>query len=413
MEPTRTEKSGTAPVRVVFWAGSFERAGTQQFLLELLRRIDRGRFEPIVFSTKPEGELLPDIESLGVPVHAFGKWRGPLAPTTLRDASRAVRFLRSERIQILSCMLGITTIFGPFVGRMAGVPVVVNNQRNLTYWFSGGVREKVYRYVNRHLVDAVLVNGDTARRELIDRFATPDEKIIEIGAGIDTIRFAGADPDEELSRRLGLSGRRVVGIVGKLSPVKNHRLFLDAAAAIAAVRDDVEFLIVGDGSLRAELEDRAAAPGLEGRVHFVGAREDVPSILKLLDVFVLSSRSEGMPNAVMEAMAAGLPVVATGVGGVPEIVDDGVTGILVADGDVRRLTDSVLGLLSDPARAELMGSAGGELARERYDVRAAVRRVESAFDALLRAAEGRRVEVRSRGGAESAAGGSPEGGGKS
>ena len=231
MGTARTQDGEQRPARVVFWAGSFERAGTQRFLVELLRRMDRQKFEPIVFSIRPEGALLPDIESLGVPVHEFGAWSGPLAPATLRDLSRAALFLRRERVQILSCMLGITTIFGPFVGRVAGVPIVVNNQRNLTYWFSGGVRERAYRYVNRHLVDAVLVNSGMARRELIDRFATPAGRIIDIGAGIDTGRFASAGCDEALRNRLNLSGKRVVGIVAKLSHVKNHRLFLEAACA--------------------------------------------------------------------------------------------------------------------------------------------------------------------------------------
>lgn len=371
------------PARVVFWAGSFERAGTQRFLLELLRRIDRRKFEPTVFAIKPEGELLPQIECLGVPVHTFGAWSGPLAPTTLRDALRAALFLRRERIQILSCMLGITTILGPFVGRLAGVPVVVNNQRNLTYWFSGGARERVYRFVSRHLIDAILVNGDMARRELVGRFGVSPDKIIDVGAGIDADVFAGARPDERLRKELGLDGKRVLGTVGKLSAVKNHMLFLEAAAAVASRRENVEFLVVGAGRLGPELRERAIELGLGRRVHFLGEREDVPSILKLLDVFVLTSRSEGVPNAVMEAMAAGLPVVATRVGGVPEIVVDGTTGVLVDEGDSEKLAEAMLGLLDDPARAELMGNAGAQIARDRYDVGAVVTRVESAFGALM------------------------------
>ena len=413
MGTARTQDGEQRPARVVFWAGSFEWAGTQRFLVELLRRMDRQKFEPIVFSIRPEGALLPDIESLGVPVHEFGAWSGPLAPATLRDLSRAALFLRRERVQILSCMLGITTIFGPFVGRVAGVPIVVNNQRNLTYWFSGGVRERAYRYVNRHLVDAVLVNSGMARRELIDRFATPAGRIIDIGAGIDTGRFASAGCDEALRNRLNLSGKRVVGIVAKLSHVKNHRLFLEAASAMASERGDIEFLIVGDGPLRGRLETLASKLGLESRIHFLGASDEVSSVLKLFDVFVLSSRSEGVPNAVMEAMAAGLPVVATRVGGVPDIVLDGTTGILVDTDDSRAMADAVLGLLSDPARAELMGTAGAEVAREKYDIGAVVSGVENVFDALLSAVRAGGAPVPLCRGDAAAGADSPEGGGKS
>ena len=386
MGTKRPQNDERRPARVVFWAGSFERAGTQRFLVELLRRMDRRRFEPIVFSIRPEGALLPDVESLGVPVHEFGAWHGPLAPATLGDLSRAAFFMRREGVEILSCMLGITTIFGPFVGRLAGVPVVVNNQRNLTYWFSGGVREKVYRYVNRHLVDAVLVNSGMARRELVERFATPADRIMNVGAGIDTSVFSSASGDEALRNRLGLSGKRVVGIVAKLSHVKNHKMFLEAASLMTSERDDIEFLVVGDGPLRGRLEKLSGELGLGGRVHFVGASDDVPSVLKLMDVFVLSSRSEGVPNAVMEAMAAGLPVVATRVGGVPDAVVDGETGILVDPDDSRGVADAVLGVLADPRRAESMGVAAAKLAADRYDVGAVVKCMEDVFSALLCAA---------------------------
>ena len=386
MELQGGQRGEKAKVRVVFWAGSFERAGTQRFLLELLRRLDRERFEPIVFAIKPEGELLPAITSLGVPVHAFGAWSGPLAPATLRDVLRAVLFLRREKVQILSCMLGITTILGPFVGRLAGVPVVVNNQRNLTYWFSGGVREWSYGFVNRRLVDAVLVNSGTARQELIDRFGVDSEAVVDIGVGIDATRFTDATPDAGLRAELELEGKRVVGIVAKLSPVKNHSMFLEAAAAMTSQRDDVEFLIVGDGPLRSRLEKKASELGLGGRVHFLGAQEDVPSILKLMDVFVLTSRSEGAPNAIVEAMASGLPVVATRVGGVPEIVVDGTTGLMVGEGQAGDLASAVLGLLADPERAKLMGDAAAERALKRYDVSVVVRGLEDVFDALLCAA---------------------------
>ena len=374
---------GGAPAKLVLWAGSFESAGTQRFLLELLRRMDRERFTPIVFSMLAEGELLPEIEALGVPVHEFGTGRHILSPRTIRDLSRAAAFLRRERVDVLSCMLGLTTLVGPFVGRAAGVPVVVNNQRNLSYWLRGGVRESVYGFVSRRVVDAVIVNSTAAASELAGRFGVPESKVENIGVGTDLERIESARPNEELRRDLGLGDSKVVGIVAKLSPVKGHRHFLKAAALISKAHGDVSFLIVGDGPERTRLERTADELGLSEKVHFIGVRDDVPAVLKLMDVLVLSSLSEGSPNVVLEGMAAGVPVVAVRVGGVPEVVEDGVSGLLVDPGSAPGFSNAVLRLLNDADRAREMGKKGRAIAVENYDINRVVARVEDVFSSLL------------------------------
>jgi len=383
---------GGAPAKLVLWAGSFESAGTQHFLLEFLRRMDRERFTPIVFSMLAEGELLPEIEALGVPVHEFGTGRRVLSPRTIGDLSRAAAFLRRERVDVLSCMLGLTTLVGPFVGRAAGVPVVVNNQRNLSYWLRGGVRESVYGFVSRRVVDAVIVNSTAAASELAGRFGVPESKVENIGVGTDLERIESARPNEELRRDLGLGDSKVVGIVAKLSPVKGHRHFLKAAAFMSKAYEDVNFLIVGDGPERTRLERTADELGLSEKVHFIGVRDDVPAVLKLMDVLVVSSLSEGSPNVVLEGMAAGVPVVAMRVGGVPEVVEDGVSGLLVDPGDAPGLSNAVLGLLNDADRAREMGKKGRAIAVENYDINRVVARVEDLLDELLKRT-GRRSAV--------------------
>jgi len=372
------------PAKVVFWAGSFEQAGTQRFLVELLARLDRGAFRPIVFSALRRGELLPTIESLDVPVLEFGTGSSLASPATARGLAAAAAFLRREHVAILNCMLGIITLFGPFVGRAAAVPVVINHQRNAAYWIRGRARAATYGFVNRRLVDAVAVNSGAAGDELVSRFGVPRAKVVDVGAGVDVGRFAGAGRDERLARSLGLSGGPVVGIVAKLSEVKGHEWFLEAAARVARERGDAQFLIVGDGPRRAELEATAARLGLSDRVVFAGARNDVSALLKLMSVFALSSVSEGSPNAVMEAMAAGLPVVATDVGGI-RAVAGGSGAVLVAPRDADALARGVLGMLSDVDAAAAAGRAGQRVVRERHDIAQVVRRVERLFDDLLEA----------------------------
>jgi glycosyltransferase involved in cell wall biosynthesis len=376
------------PSKVVFWAGSFERAGTQRFLLETLKRLDRERYEPIVFSTVKAGALLEEIEGLGVHVLEFRTGRTLGSLQTWRGLSAAARFLRRERVDILSCLLGITTLFGPWVGRLAGVPVVVNNQRNLGYWLRGGYRERVYGYNNRRVVDAVLVNSEAAAEELRRRFRTPAGKIRNIGAGVDTELIGSAPEARALVGELGLDGGPLVGCVGKFTEVKGHEHFLRAAAVVRRERPDARFLLVGDGPLRSGLEVLAKALGLDGVTAFAGARGDVPGILRSLDVFVLPSVSEGLPNVVLEAMAAGKPIVAADVGGVPEVVEHGLNGLLVPPADPNAMGRAVLELLNDPVSAAMMGRAAGNVARERYDVGVVVHRLERVFDELLESGEG-------------------------
>ena len=374
----------------MLWAGSFEAAGTQRFLVEFLRRLDRRRFTPIVFSTLPEGELLPEIKSLGVPVHQFGTGRRALSPRTLRELSGAVSFLRREKVDILSCMLGLTTLVGPFVGRAAGVPVVVNNQRNMSYWLRGGARKWVYGFVSRSVVDAIVVNSTAAADELEGRFRVAASKVRNVGVGTDLDRIARAQPSEALRQELGFGDSKVVGVVAKLSRVKGHTHFLEAAAFISRAYGNVRFLIVGDGPERNRLKRLAGELGLSGKVLFVGVRDDVPELVKLMDVLVLSSLSEGSPNILLEGMACAAPIVGTNVGGVPELVEDGVSGLLVDPGDASALSSAVLALLSDPERARAMGEKGRVKAVEQYDIDAVVARIEDVFSELLERARVRR-----------------------
>ncbi len=377
----RTPDGGRGPTKVAFWAGSFERAGTQRFLVEFLRRLDRERFDPVVLSLAKYGELLSDIEEMGIPVHEFGTGSSLLSPVTVRGLSRAALFLRRERVDVLSCLLALTTIIGPFVGRAAGVPVVVNNQRNLSYWLRGRGKTAAYGFASRRLVDAILVNSGAAAEELERRFSVPPGRIVNVGVGIDLSLFEDAEPSEDLAAEL--AGHPVVGIVAKLSEVKGHRYFVEAAAEIARARPDVRFLVVGQGTRLERLRQKAVELGVGDAITFAGERSDVPSILKLLDVFVLSSISEASPNVIVEAMASGLPVVATNVGGIPAIVDDGSSGTLVEAKDAPALARAILELVNDPARAASMGSVGKSLARERHDINRVVRKMEDTFTFLL------------------------------
>src|SRR5262249_49773077 len=177
---------------------------------------------------------------------------------------------------------------------------------------------------------------------------------------------------------------RVVGTVGSLYPVKGHKYLIDAMPSVLGRFPDTVFVIVGQGGLRDELEAHAVRLGLASHLRFLGHREDIQNILSICDIFVLPSLSEGMPLALLEAMAAGLPAVATGVGGVVEVLDDRQTGLVIPPRASDALADKVITLLSDPPLAKELGEAAQHLVAGRFSLDGMVRAYESVYSELIR-----------------------------
>jgi glycosyltransferase involved in cell wall biosynthesis len=209
----------------------------------------------------------------------------------------------------------------------------------------------------------------------------PLDKLVPIPLGLPLEPLLSVDQHGGTLRdELGLEkDQPLIGIVARLVPIKAHEYFLEAAARIRALRDDVHFAIVGDGERRAELEAMSAKLGLADRVHFLGWRRDMGPIYADLDVVVLSSLNEGSPVAVIEALAAARPVVATAVGGVGEVVDDGTSGILVQPRDAAAIAAGALRFLDDPAWARRVALAGRSSVIPKYTVGRLVRDMENLY----------------------------------
>ncbi|MEZ5320110.1 MAG: glycosyltransferase, partial [Vicinamibacterales bacterium] len=222
-------------------------------------------------------------------------------------------------------------------------------------------------------------------RALADRDGFVGRPIEVIENGIDPERYEPAGDRDALRARLGLAAsRRYVAAIARFHPVKDHAMLLRAFARVAAERADADLLLVGDGPLRPALEAQVASLGLERRVRFLGVRHDVPDLLAASDVFVLSSVSEAASITLLEAMATGLPVVVTEVGGNPEIVRQGVDGRLTPRGDAEAFSAALTAVLADPAGAREMGRNGAARVREVYRLDRTIAR----YDALYRALAG-------------------------
>ncbi len=307
--------AATSPVRVAFCITELEPGGAERCLVELATRLDRRRFEPVVYclGPRPAGNpisLVERLEAAGVAVHCFGARRPLALPGLLR---RLRRQMQLDRPRLVQTFLFHANVLGAWAARGAGVPHVVSGIRvaeRHSAWHLL-VAQCADRWVDRHVCVSRSVRDFSVTQGRL-RF----DKLVVIPNAVDVERFAGAPA---VSRsELGVDGRaRLIAYVGRLDRQKGVRWLVEAIQGVLNEHADVELVMVGDGPERMALE-RFCAARTPGRVHFLGTRADVPEILAAADLLVLPSRWEGMPNVVLEAMAAGLPVVATDVEGVRE-----------------------------------------------------------------------------------------------
>ena len=292
-----------------------------------------------------------------------------------------VRLFRAERPDIVHTHAWGTLCEGVMAARWAGVPFVVHGEhgtmearpRNL--W----VQRRVWRRVDR-----VLAVSSRLAERMAAAVRFPMDRITVIRNGVDLARFGHQDR-RQARARLGISAdATIVGTVGRLVPVKHQHNLLAAMARLKAIGLHAQTVLAGDGPLRDDLERTAHELGLDGEVRFLGETGDVATVLAAFDVFVLPSRSEGMSNTILEAMACGLPVVATRVGGNDELVDDGVTGKLVPAESAEALADALGGLIRNPDSRHAMGAAGRAKVEREFSLEAMIRGYERLYEDVVR-----------------------------
>ncbi len=376
LAPAVAGRSIRRPLRVMFINTSLEVGGAETLQVDLVRRLDRTRFAPEICCLKDRGQL-GQIMADEVPVfdHLVG------SKYDLRILPRLMRLLRRRKIDaIVTVGAGDKMFWGRLAGRLAGVPVVASALHS-TGWPDGVGR------LNRMLTcctDQFIAVAEPHGRHLIENERFPAARVCVIPNGVDTDRFRPRRPDESLRRQVGLpAGAPVAAIVAALRPEKNHELFLQAAARVRRQIGNAQFLMIGDGPRRSELEHLAAELDVTDCVHFLGIRADVPQLLGLVDVLLLTSHIEANPVSILEAMACGKPVLATRVGSVSESVRDDETGYLVEPGDESALVGRVVELFQNPTRATAFGAAGRQLVVDRWSLEQMVRGYEILLEGLF------------------------------
>jgi glycosyltransferase involved in cell wall biosynthesis len=372
------ERMTHAPVPVAFITTTMGIGGAERMLFDLISRLDPSLFRPVLVCLKEPMSLGEGLARRGVSVHGR-LLRGRMDVGVI---SRLSRVLRRERVEI-ACTVGTggdRSFWGRLAARWAGVPVVISCPHSM------GLPDH-YEPHNRMLTgitDAFIAVAKRQKLYLARSQGLPGGKIHVIHNGIDLDRFVPRESNAVFRQRLGIPlDAPVAGVVAYLRPEKNLGLFLEAAANVHDRLPHARYLIIGDGPERRNLESLARDLGIESSVHFAGLCADVRDGLAAMDVVMLTSLCEAFPISLLEAMATAKPVIATRVGAIPEMVDHGQTGLLVAPNDCDGLAVAMTELLADPARRGQMGRSARSCVEQRFDVNTMVRAYERLFARLL------------------------------
>jgi len=361
---------------------SFHIGGTERQVVNLALGIDPSRFDLHLACLRSSGALLGELKTLQVPRPEFriGRFYNP---RTFLQGMRLAQYIRKNRIQIVHSYGFYSNVFTVPTAWLAGKSFVVASIRD-----TGDVLTSAQRRVQRmvcRLADCVLVNAEAIRDTLIEQGYAPG-KIIVIRNGITLEKFGKRQRNSLLRQELALPlSARLVVVFSRLNQMKGIQYFLDAAVILAERFPDVRFLVAGDGESRKELEEYACRLGLGQRTVFTGFRSDVPELLSEAAVSVLPSLSEGLSNSLLESMASGVPVVATRVGGNTEVIEDGVTGLLVPTRDPVELARATGRLLEDKDLASSFGQAGMRRVKDLFSIERSVCETEHLYQRLLEA----------------------------
>jgi glycosyltransferase involved in cell wall biosynthesis len=358
-------------VSVAVFLTRFEPGGTERQMIELVRLLDPSRFTVHVACFDKRGAWLPRVAERAASIVEF-PIRGFAHPGTMPTLLRFARWCRRERIEVLQTCDFYANIFGLPGAALAGVPVRIGSRRDLNPDKSPAqirLQRQAYRCAT-----TVVANCAAARGILLAEGLAP-ASIAVIPNGVDRPRHESAGVAAEQRTR--------VITVANLRPEKNHETLIAAADLLSADFPDVEFQIVGDGPRRSELEALVRSRRLDDRVSFLGHREDVGRLLSEASIFALPSRSEAFPNGAIEAMAAGLPVVASAVGGLLDLIEHGRTGLLIEPGNPTALADALRQLLTNQTAAARIGEHARAHVQQRYSFERMVKAFEDLYLAGL------------------------------
>jgi glycosyltransferase involved in cell wall biosynthesis len=362
---------------ILYLSTSSGPGGAERVISNLASSLDPERFRAILCLFRP-GWIQERSESRGVgthiiPTHGMTDWRWAL---------RFNRLLRQEQVDLIHAHEFDANVQGTFVAAMSGVPLV-GTVHGKNYFWEKFRRRVAYRWVSRRAT--MVAVSQNLKEFVMEKVGISPDRIKVIYNGVDALPYCDRTDVEQCRKELRIpQNDHLVGVVGNLYPVKGHQYLIDGIPAVLKKCPNTSFVFAGRGQLEPELKEQVHRLGLDKRVHFLGLRQDIPRILAMLDVFVQPSLSEGLSMAILEAMIAGKPVVATQVGGNPELVLEGETGFLVPPRDSQALASSLVTLLTNKEQAAQLAEKGKSRAAGQFSLETMVRAYQALYDECLR-----------------------------
>lgn len=352
---------------------SSDTGGAESVLISIVERLDKSRFASMVCLLS-DGWLKDQLDARGVETFIIPQPRR----FDFGWLIHAYRLLREKKIHVMHSHEFATNFYSSVLSRFTGIPVIATSHGK--NYYSDKLRRRMsYRFVAKH-AQLVAVSRDM-KQFLVDRVGIPAEFVAVVHNGIDLERYAKGNASDTMRRELSVDhAQYVIGTVGNLFVVKGQVHLLRAFKEVLARAPGGVLLIAGEGDQMVPLQEECRALGIQDEVRFLGFRSDVPRILGALDVFVLPSLSEGLPLSVLEALALERPVVVTRVGGNAEIVEDGVTGYLVAPADPQALAEKTLTLLGDATLSRRLGKVGRERVEKEFSLEHMVSEYQSLYE---------------------------------
>lgn len=369
-------------IRINYVIGQLGKGGAERQLYEIVKGIDKDRFEPILINLSQGGYWADKIGKLGIELIEIPRKKH----IEFSRLFKLIKIFREKRPDIVHAYMFSANSYGRVAAILTRAPVIIASERSLPEIDKDKSRHQIFiDKLFSSFSHGIICNSYIAAETLATKYSFNAQKVFTVHNGIDTSLYL-----EESSKNQKKLAQKVVGTVGSLAVAKNHRLFLDMAKNIIDKSDnkDIKFLILGNGTLRDELERHAKHLGIKDKIVFAGERNDIPELLQSMDIFVMTSLYEGMSNAVMEAMAAGLPVVATDVGGNGELVIDGETGFLCPSNDAEALAERVASLIHNERERSRMGENGKKRIKNEFGIRKMIKKTESIYIKLLERKEG-------------------------